>query len=182
MKTIGTQGETMRQNFADIDDTHSLVSIPPGQYPCILVDARLHVSRDGSPRWGVHWKVLSGILAGKTAAWDNLNWSERGLPRVKQVLKLLGFDVSGVLELEPSDLLGCKALVQVAKEAYEDELTGQRIERLSVPYNGYEALEEDPGGAPEWHGEGARDQGDGDGMDPESAAAEDPDGEEGMPF
>ncbi len=172
----------MRQNFADIDDTHSLVSIPPGQYPCIVVDSRLHVSRDGSPRWGVHWKVLSGVLAGKTAAWDNLNWSERGLPRVKQVLKFLGFDVSGVLELEPKDLLGCKARVQVQKEVYEDELTGQRIERLSVPYNGYEPIGEESGRVPEWDGEGAREPMGEPESDPVDHGDVDPDGEAGMPF
>ncbi len=172
----------MRQNFADIDDTHSLVNIPAGQYPCILVDARLHVARDGSPRWGVHWKVLSGVLAGKTAAWDNLTWSERGLPRVKQVLSILGFDVSGVLELEPQDLVGRKALVRVFEEAYEDELTGQRVERLTVPYNGYEVLPESAGHVPEWNGEGARDD-DEEGLPAEQNEADsDPDGEAGMPF
>lgn len=172
----------MRQNFADIDDTHSLVSIPPGQYPCIVVDARMHVARDGSPRWGVHWKVLSGILAGKTAAWDNLTWSERGLPRVKQVLGKLGFDVSGVVELDPHDLLGRKALVRVELETYEDDLTGQRIERLTVPYNGYEAIGEDSGHVPEWNGEGAREASDEDVPAEESEADSDPDGEAGMPF
>ncbi|MFT4648644.1 MAG: hypothetical protein ACI9X4_001870 [Glaciecola sp.] len=184
----------MRQNFADIDETHSLISVPPGQYPCIVVDTRLHVARDGSPRWGIHWKVLSGILAGKTAAWDNLTWSERGLPRVKQVLNSLGFDVSGVLELEPHDLLGCKALVDVEKEIYEDELTGQRIERLSVPYNGYEPIGESSGRVPEWNGEGARDEMDEPGgrmendapvdpnEGPDEDPNEDPDGEAGMPF
>ncbi len=172
----------MRQNFADIDDTHSLVSIPAGQYPCILVDARLHVARDGSPRWGVHWKVLSGVLAGKTAAWDNLTWSERGLPRVKQVLDILGFDVSGVLDLEPADLVGRKALVRVMQESYEDELTGQTIERLTVPYNGYDPLPESAAHTPEWNGEGARDE-DEEGLPAGLLDADsDPDGEAGMPF
>ncbi|MCA9001407.1 MAG: hypothetical protein KDB61_05760 [Planctomycetes bacterium] len=172
----------MRQNFADIDETHSLITIPPGRYPCIVVDTRMHVARDGSPRWGVHWKVLSGILAGKTAAWDNLTWSERGLPRVKQVLHMLGFDVSGVVELEPQDLLGRKAMVQVEKEVYEDELTGQRIERLSVPYNGYAPYEEGADRVPEWNGEGGSVGDDALGDEGPESAESDPDGEEGMPF
>lgn len=137
----------MRQDFTEIDDAHSLVTIPPGRYPCEVADTRVSVGRDGNPRWGLHWKVLGGPLAGKTAAWDNLHWSDRGLPRVKHVLGSMGFAVDGVVEVEPHDLLGRKAIVQVELEAYEDPVSGRRIERLAVPYRGYLPWEEGADGA-----------------------------------
>ncbi|MEZ5975907.1 MAG: hypothetical protein R3F33_06935 [Planctomycetota bacterium] len=134
----------MRQDFTDVDDTHSLMNLEPGQYAGEVADVRVTLARDGSPRWGIQWRVCAGPLAGRTLAWDNLNWSDRGLPRVKWMLGLLGFDVTGVLELEPDDLLGRRALVQIQREQYEEPGTGQRVERAVVPYRGYEALPEDP--------------------------------------
>jgi len=132
----------MRQDFSEIEDSHNLISVPPGRYLCEIVDTRVSAARDGSPRWGMHWKVKGGELAGKTAAWDNLNWSERGLPRVKQILRVLGFETGGVLDLEPDDLVGRAAVVQVEREIYEPEGSDRRIERLAVPYDGYTSLEE----------------------------------------
>ncbi|HRV80673.1 MAG: hypothetical protein H6830_06375 [Planctomycetes bacterium] len=138
----------MRHDFATIDDSHSFLTVPPGEHACQVADIRVQLSREGHPRWGLHWKVLQGPLAGKTAAWDNLTWSEKGLPRVKHVLGALGFDVTGVLDLEPEDLLGKCALVQVEREEYEAPGSGRRIERLTVPYHGYQPLPEDLFGGP----------------------------------
>ncbi len=132
----------MRQDFAEIDESHSLINIPPGEYPCQVVDTRIHSTQDGSPRWGLHWKVLDGPMAGKTAAWDNLIWSERGLPRVKHALTMMGFNTSGVLEVEPHELMGKRALVNVVPTEYEDPHSGQVVRRLSVPYWGYASLPE----------------------------------------
>jgi len=131
----------MKLDFSTIQDFESFVSIPEGTYLCRVADVRVDSTRDGSPRWAVRLEVAEGDYAGRTAAWDGLNFSERGLPRVKQVLAVLGFDVTGTLELEPNELIGTKARVQLVIEEREDQLTGTHKKRLRVPYAGYERAE-----------------------------------------
>lgn len=128
----------MKIDFSSIEDLESYVSVPDGTYACRIAEVREGVTRDGSARWAVRLEVAEGDHAGRTAAWDNLVWSERGLPRVKQVLAALGFDVSGTLELHPRDLTGLQARVQFVTEEREDPLSGKKVTRLRVPYSGYE--------------------------------------------
>ena len=130
----------MKLDFTHVDDAESYVSIPEGTYVCRIAEVRLNLTRDNSPRWSLRLEVAEGEYAGRTAAWDSLIFSERGLPRVKQVLARFGLDVSGTLELEASDLVGLQARAQCVLEEYEDKLTGRRQARLRVPYSGYESL------------------------------------------
>lgn len=130
----------MKLDFTHVEDAESYVSIPEGIYVCRIAEVREHQTREGSPRWGFRLEVVDGEYAGRTAAWDSLVFSERGLPRVKQVLARFGFDVSGTVELLPTDLLDLRARAQCMLEEYEDKLTGRRQTRLRVPYLGYESV------------------------------------------
>ena len=83
------------------------------------------------------------LLAGPSEKGRRLDSQQScGLPRVKQVLQRFGFDVSGTVELETSDLIDLKARAQCLLEEYEDKLTGRRQIRLRVPYLGYESVNE----------------------------------------
>ena len=130
----------MKLDFTNVEDAESYVSVPEGTYVCRIAEVRLYVARDGSPRWNLRLEVAEGEYAGRTAAWDSLTFSERGMPRVKQVLGRFGLDVSGKLEIEANDLVGLQARAQCVLEEYEDKLTGRRQTRLRVPYLGYESL------------------------------------------
>ena len=129
----------MKLDFSSIEDAESYVSIPEGTYLCRIAEVRPGLTREGSPRWAFRLEVADGEYAGRTAAWDALIFSERGLPRVKQVLARLGFDVAGTLDLHPADLLDLRVKVQFLTEEREDPLTGRRVVRLRVPYSGYES-------------------------------------------
>ena len=130
----------MKLDFSTIEDAESYISIPEGVYLCRIAEVRENLTRDGNPRWSLRLEVAEGEYAGRTAAWDSLVFSERGLPRVKQVLALLGFDVSGTIELQPGDLVDLRARAQCQIEEYEDRLTGKRQRRMRVPYSGYESV------------------------------------------
>ncbi len=130
----------MLMDFSGIEDIESFVSVPEGNYVCRVVEVREGTTREGSLRWALRLEVSEGDYAGRTAAWDGLVWSERGLPRVKRVLQRFGFDVSGRLEIASSDLVGRRIGVQLVTEEREDPHTGQRTVRLRVPYLGYEAV------------------------------------------
>lgn len=131
----------MQVDFSDVDDVESFVSIPEGVYPCRVAEVREGLTREGHARWAFRLEVAQGDHAGRTAAWDALIWSPRGLPRVKTVLSRLGFDVSGRLCIESGELLGRVVRAEVVLEEREDPNTGRRVARLRVPYTGYERLE-----------------------------------------
>jgi len=127
----------MRYDFSTVEDTESFVSVPEGSYLCRVVETRPGTARDGSDRWGLRLEVAEGPFAGRTAAWDWITWSARGIHRVKKVLEAFGFDVRGELELEPIELVGKRARVVLETEQWEDQATGRRLLRLRVPYMGY---------------------------------------------
>ena len=131
----------MRYDFSSVEDIESFVSIPEGRYLCRIAEVREGLSRDGSARWTMRLEVAEGDYAGRTAGWDGLTWSERGLPRVKRFLEVLGLDTRGVVDVESSDLVGRHVVAVFLEEEREDPLSGRRTLRLRVPYSGYSAAE-----------------------------------------
>ncbi|MCP3918927.1 MAG: hypothetical protein GY711_25555 [bacterium] len=131
----------MRYDYSGVSDPESFVSVPGGTYPCRIAEVRPGRARDGSEQWSFRLEVLSGDYAGRTAAWDSLTWSERGVVRVKLVLAVFGFDVDGELDIQPQDLEQVSVIAQIQEEAWEDPNTGRRLERMRVPYEGYTALD-----------------------------------------
>lgn len=133
----------MHYDFSQVQDIQSFMSIPEGVYDCRIAEVREGLARDGSVRWSFRLEVLRGEYAGRTAGWDALTWSERGISRVKRTLAILGLDVRGEVELEPEDLVGLAARTTFESEEREDPQTGVRIVRLRVPYAGYAKLDGD---------------------------------------
>jgi hypothetical protein len=127
----------MRFDFSSIDDRESFVSITEGTYGCRVAEVRKGKARDGSERWSFRLEVSDGEFAGRTATWDSLTWSERGIFRVKTVLGAFGFDVSDELEVDSTELVGRSSHVQLEREEWEDPDSGDRRVRLAVPYMGY---------------------------------------------
>ena len=139
----------MRYDFSDVEDADSFVSVPEGEYACRVAEVREGQSREGAPRWSLRLEVIEGDWAGRTAAWDSLTWSQRGIHRVKLALTALGLDTRGELEVESHELVGREALVRLMLEEREDPLTGRRQMRLRVPYQGYRPRSESGGVEPD---------------------------------
>ena len=133
----------MRYDFSRIEDVQSFISVPAGNYVCRVAEVREGTARDGSLRWNLRLEVALGDYAGRTAAWDSLTWSDRGVHRIKLVLAALGFDVRGSLEIACEDLQGRLAEVELVPEEREDPATGARQLRLRVPYAGFRSAPED---------------------------------------
>ncbi len=64
-------------------------------------------------------------------------WARGGLKRARSILRSFGFDVSGALDLEPNDLRGLSAWVEVENEEREGPSSGQSVVRPKVPFPGY---------------------------------------------
>ena len=131
----------MRYDMSQVEDKDSFASVPEGIYECKVSEVRVSTARDGSERWSMRLVVVDGDYAGRTAAWDSITWSERGVVRVKRVLEALGFDVGGEVDLQAKDLEGLRARVQVVLEQYEDAVSGRAQERMTVPFAGWGPVE-----------------------------------------
>lgn len=128
----------MECDFTSVGDLEQFTSVPAGRHFCEVAEVRVSERPDGSQRWALRWHVVTGPFAGRLAAWDGLNFNERGLPRVKFVLARLGFAVEGQLRVEPRDLEGARAWVTVKHEEYVDPATHEGRIVPKVAYAGYE--------------------------------------------
>ncbi len=127
-------------DFDQVDDAENFVSVPNGSYVCSVGEVRARRGDDGAERWGVRWIVSEGPYAGRTAAWDSLVFTVRGLRRAKLVLGRIGIPVEGEQRLEPLALEGRRARVTVYARERVDSVTGRRVISNRVPYAGVEAL------------------------------------------
>jgi hypothetical protein len=140
----------MRIDFSQVVDVEEFVSVPEGVYPCRLRDVQESTTRDGSPRLWYRLEIDSGEHAGRVAAVDGINLTPRAMSHAKHVLSMLGFDVSGEVELTSEALEGRRVNVQVVLEEREDPVTGRRQVRARVPYRGYSAPDDDDGESVPW--------------------------------
>lgn len=132
----------MKYDFSDVEDVEVFVSVPEGEYLCRVAEVREGVARDESLRWSMRLEVVEGDVSGRTAGWDSITWSERGVHRVKHVLDALGFETDGTLDVDTGELIGRQAFVTFKEEEWEDPQTGRRQVRLGVPFIGYRPAEE----------------------------------------
>lgn len=123
----------------DFDKQRSLtdyVTVPAGTYLCRIEEVRSGTTRAGDERWSMKLVVAEGQHVGKQAAWDSLVFSARGQARARLVLQALGLPHSGVVQIEPHDLEGREALVEVRPAEYQSP-TGGTVRRNEVPYDGF---------------------------------------------
>ncbi len=113
--------------------------VPGGTYRCRIDDVRCGTTRAGDERWAVSLVVEDGPHAGKHAAWDSLIFSTRGRARARMVLLALGLPAKGRVTIEPKDLLGREAIVELRTAVYTAP-SGAAVRRNEVPYDGWRAL------------------------------------------
>jgi Protein of unknown function (DUF669) len=115
------------------------ITVPEGTYRCRIAEVRERETRRGDVLWALRVVVVDGDFEGRTAAWDNLVFSDRGLNRVRQVFTVLGVPTEGKIETLADDLVDLEALVTVRPAEYLSA-EGQVICRNEVPYLGWEAI------------------------------------------
>jgi hypothetical protein len=130
----------MNIDFTHIEDIDDMRTVPPGDYRCKAAEVRASQSPAGHTRWGIRWEITSGEFQCRTACWDSLHFSERGLPRVKFVLQAMGLPATSEQEYDTDDLVGLECIVEVRPEEREDPITGVRRLQNRVPFTGYCAI------------------------------------------
>ncbi len=126
------------------DNVTDFISVPAGTYLCSISEIREGKTRNGDARWSMRLTVAEGEFTGRFASFDSLVFSKRGLNRVRKVLAALGLPSKGRVEIEPEDLEGRKAFVEVRPSEYMSP-SGDMIRQNEVPYDGYRPLVKEDG-------------------------------------
>ncbi len=130
----------MRIEACDGTDVDDFVVVEDGEYRMRVGEVRPVEGAAGREAWMLRLELVHGELAGRTAVLDWLNFTERGLRRVRMVLAALEFDVTGSLDVEPEELLGREAMVRVATQESRRESDGRLLRRSRVAYDGWESV------------------------------------------
>jgi hypothetical protein len=128
----------MEIDFDAAEKVSDYVTVPAGTYLCRVAEVRSGQTRAGDERWSLRLVVAEGPHVGKQAAWDSLVFSTRGRARARIVLSALGLPARGKVSLEPKELEGRQAFVQVRPAEYASP-AGDLVRRNEVPYDGYRA-------------------------------------------
>lgn len=129
----------MQIDFDATDHVSNYITIPAGTYVCRIAEIRPGTTRAGDERWSLRLVVAEGQHVGKQAAWDSLVFSTRGRSRARMVLQALGLPASGKVQIEPGDLEGRQALVDIRPAEYQSP-SGDVVRRNEVPYDGFRAI------------------------------------------
>ena len=125
----------MRVLFGQIPEIPKGEPLPPGSYVVRLVDVGEKMTKVGDEMWLLKFAVEDERHLGRFI-WDNLVFSDAGLPRVKLACEALGLDVSGEVELTPDMLIDRRCRLKVIVQEYQGE------KRNKVAFGGYEAMGE----------------------------------------
>ncbi len=137
----------MEIDFDASNQITDFITIPTGTYVCRVAEIRPGITRAGDERWSLRLVVAEGQHVGKQAAWDSLVFSTRGRARARMVLQALGLPASGKVQIEPGDLEGRQALVDIRPAEYQSP-GGVVVRRNEVPYDGFRPLPTDDEPAP----------------------------------
>ena len=113
------------------------VIVEDGTYALRIESIQERSNADGERSWMLRLGLVEGERAGRTASIDWLNFTPRGMHRVRSILSALGFDVSVPVEVEPADLEGKVAHVRLITQESTHHETGRPQRRSRVPYDGW---------------------------------------------
>lgn len=147
----------------DFDD---FVVVGEGEYLMRIGSIKKNESDAERAAWMLRMELVEGPLAGRTAVTDWLNFTDRGLHRVRMILDVLGFDVSRAIDVDSDDLIGRVARLRITTEESTRPEDGRVQRRSRVPYDGWSPGESPEGSvalgrSEEESGEGAGGRGDG---------------------
>lgn len=109
-KTITIDMEGVESGGRKVDD---------GDYIAVIHECKLAKSKEDNDMLKVQWKITSKTAKG-AIVFDNVSLLPQALWRLKTILECIGEEVpDGALELDPSDLEGKEARIEITNEKYE---------------------------------------------------------------
>lgn len=130
----------MEIDFDSAEGVHDFVTVPSGTYLCRVGEVRIGMTRSGDERWSLRLVIADGQHLGKQAAWDSLVFSTRGRTRARMVFAALGLPSKGRVQVEPQNLEGRTAMVEVRPAEFATP-DGGLVRRNELPYDGWRSVE-----------------------------------------
>ena len=131
----------MEVDWDEVNEAQNFTLIPEGSYTCKVTDVEEKTSSNDNEMWNVTWEVLDGEFAGRKV-FDRVMFTEKSLPRCKLMCAALGMDMRGRVNLTPELLLGRSCILHVEEDEYEDK-NGKMVPKNSVPFGGFEPVDDD---------------------------------------
>ena len=120
---------------ADADRQNEPEPVEEGTYSIEVADVYERETRAGDPMWRLALRVVEGPNAG-AIIYDNLIFSEKGIPKALAMFKAAGLDASGGRDYQPAEINGRRCQVSVyVKEIEDEEGFSRRVNQ--VPFTGY---------------------------------------------
>ena len=133
-------------DFREVKDAGEFTPIPEGSYIVEIQSAEEDETKKGDDRLNLRLRVAAGEHEG-AVVFDRFHFSPRALPRLKLLLKALGVDTSGEVEVTPALLEGRRCTVDVVIDSYVKS-DGSEAQSNTVPFAGYHTAENEEGYAP----------------------------------
>ena len=120
---------------ANADDASAPETVPEDAYSVEVANVIEKETRAGDAMWRLSLRIVGGPHAGKMI-YDNIVFSERGIPKALAMLKAAGLDVTGGRDYQPSEVNGRKCRVTTyVKEMVDEDGFPRRVNQ--VPFTGY---------------------------------------------
>lgn len=95
--------------------------IPPGQYATRIDKVTEKMSQNKNQYWFVEFTITEEPLVGRKV-FGNFMLDVQSLWKLRQLLEALGWDVSGLADINSDELIGQEVGVVVDNETYEGQL------------------------------------------------------------
>lgn len=107
-------------NFDGVEAASGFEPLPEGSYRVLIDEAIEKTANTGTAGIGVTMKVIdAGEYTGRLV-WDNLWFTPKALPLVRQRLEACGYPIpAGAFKIEPRQLVGRETTVVVRHREYE---------------------------------------------------------------
>lgn len=127
-----------------------------GEHLAEVVSCDIGSSKNGDEQWNFRFHAIGGEHDGQPI-FDDVTFSDAGVPRCKFVFARLGYDMSAGLDLDVimdgsadgsiAPIVGRRAYITLENKKRKNESTGIETETIKVMYNGYRRTEENGGPA-----------------------------------
>lgn len=113
----------------DFSDTETQATIEEGDYALIVDDVEKKESENsGADYLSITFKIKDGEFEGKKV-YHNCSLQPQALFNLRGVLEALGFEVpTGVMELDPADMIGESCGAALAHETYQGKTKARPVE------------------------------------------------------
>lgn len=145
MATKRNAAKSKKALSVDFSDTEASGVVEEGDYLIELDEVEQKTSESsGADYLSLEFKIVEGDFKGKKL-WHNCSLQPQALFNLRGVLEALGFEVpTGVMELDPADLIGSTCGASVTHEVYEGKTKARIAEFFSAEELGGEEAVEEP--------------------------------------